>query len=74
MVAHETQARQCSNAKPSHENEYVYRRRLEPTELLPAIGVGVGVGAIAFYIAYLFLQRTPLDPKHASCGRAEPSG
>jgi hypothetical protein len=24
--------------------------------------VGVGVGAFAFYVAYLLLQRTPLDP------------
>lgn len=47
---------------PRTKTEYVYRRTLEPRELLPALGVGVGVGAIAFYIAYLFLQRTPLDP------------
>jgi hypothetical protein len=46
---------------PRTTSEYVYRRRLKPAELLPAIGVGVGVGAVAFYIAYLFLQRTPLD-------------
>ena len=47
---------------PRIQSEYVYRRRLEPRELLPALGVGVGVGAVAFYVAYLFLQRTPLDP------------
>ena len=49
---------------PRTKNEYVYRRRLEPTDLLPAIGVGVGVGLFAFYVAYLFLQRTPLEPRH----------
>ena len=49
---------------PRTRNEYVYRRRLEPAELLPAIGVGVGVGLVAFYVAYLFLQRTPLEPNH----------
>ena len=47
---------------PRTKSEYVYRRRLEATELLPAIGVGLGVGAVAFYVAYLFLQRTPLEP------------
>jgi hypothetical protein len=46
---------------PRIKTEYVYRRSLEPRELLPALGVGVGVGALAFYLAYLFLQRTPLD-------------
>jgi hypothetical protein len=47
---------------PRAKGEYVYRRKLEPQELLPALGVAVGVGAFAFYVAYLFLQRTPLDP------------
>jgi len=47
---------------PRIRTEYVYRRTLDARELLPALGVGVGVGAIAFYVAYLLLQRTPLDP------------
>ena len=47
---------------PRQKSEYVYRRPLAARELLPALGVGVGVGAVAFYLAYLFLQRTPLDP------------
>lgn len=41
--------------------EYVYRRSLAARELLPAIGVGVGVGLAAFYVARVLLQRTPLD-------------
>lgn len=41
--------------------EYVYRRDLETSELVPAMGVGLGVGLAAFYVARLFLQRTPLD-------------
>lgn len=41
--------------------EYIYRRDLEPRELVPAVGVGLGVGLAAFYVARLFLQRTPLD-------------
>jgi hypothetical protein len=44
------------------QSEYVYRRQLDAREILPALGVGIGVGAVAFYVAYLFLQRTPLDP------------
>ena len=48
---------------PRTKSEYVYRRRLDATEMLPAIGVGLGVGALAFYVAYVFLQRTPLEPK-----------
>ena len=47
---------------PRTRTEYVYRRTLARRELLPALGVGIGVGAIAFYLAYLLLQRTPLDP------------
>ncbi len=51
---------------PRTQSVYVYRRQLESTELLPAVGVGVGVGALAFYVAYLFLQRTPLEPKRVT--------
>ena len=47
---------------PRIRTEYVYRRTLDARELLPALGVGVGVGALALYVAYLLLQRTPLDP------------
>lgn len=42
---------------------YVYRRELELTELLPAVGAAVATGLAAFYIARLFLQRTPLRPE-----------
>lgn len=45
-------------------SEYSYRRDLSLRELLPAVGVGVGVavgaGLVAFYVARLLLQRTPL--------------
>jgi hypothetical protein len=43
--------------------EYSYRRTLSAAELLPAIGVGVAAGALAFYVARMFLQRTPLSPR-----------
>ena len=41
---------------------YTYRRDLGAGEMIPAIGAGVAVGMIAFYVATLFLQRTPLVP------------
>ncbi len=44
------------------EPEYYYRRRIPAPELLPAVGAGIGFGLLAFYIARLFLQRTPLVP------------
>ena len=42
--------------------KYTYRRDLGPAELIPAIGTGLAVGVAAFYVATLFLQRTPLVP------------
>jgi H+/Cl- antiporter ClcA len=41
-------------------DEYSYRRDLSLRELAPAIGVGIGVGLLAFYVARLFFERTPL--------------
>jgi hypothetical protein len=41
---------------------YYYRRPLGVAELLPAVGVAVGVGLAAFYVARLLIQRTPLVP------------
>ena len=43
--------------------EYFYRRALSARELLPAVGVAVGAGLVAFYLARLFFQRTPLRPE-----------
>jgi hypothetical protein len=48
---------------PLFADEYYYRRSLTPRELVPALGVGVGVGLVAFYIARLLLERTPLRPE-----------
>jgi hypothetical protein len=48
---------------PSFPDEYSYRRPLTPRELLPAIGIGVGAGLVAFYVARILLQRTPLRPE-----------
>lgn len=42
-------------------DEYTYRRPLSIRETLPAIGVAVAAGLVAFYITRLFLQRTPLS-------------
>jgi hypothetical protein len=53
---------------------YVYRRPLLASELLPAIGVGVAAGVAAFYVARLFLQRTPLLPEERRLGKHHASG
>jgi hypothetical protein len=42
------------------ELKYYYRRRLSARELLPALGAAVGAGVVAFYVAKLLLERTPL--------------
>ena len=39
---------------------HYYRRDVSPRELIPAIGVGIAAGLAAFYVARLFLQKTPL--------------
>ena len=39
---------------------YYYRRSLSARELLPAIGVGLAAGLATFYVASLFIERTPL--------------
>ncbi|MFL5580550.1 MAG: hypothetical protein ACJ8AO_09255 [Gemmatimonadaceae bacterium] len=53
-------------------SEYYYRRRLEARDLLPALGVGVGVGLVAFYLARVLMQRTPLlVPRRAGGTRAQ---
>ena len=43
-------------------SDYHYRRALTLPEMVPAFGVALGIGAAAFYVATLFLQRTPLVP------------
>ena len=50
------------NQPPVVEADYYYRKDLTGTDLLPAIGIGVGVGIVGFYIARLLLQRTTLGP------------
>ena len=49
--------------------EYVYRRQPGPRELLPALGAALTAGLAVFYVARLFIQRTPLLPDGA---REEP--
>ena len=39
---------------------YSFRRALGARDLLPAIGLGVATGVLAFYLTKLYLERTPL--------------
>lgn len=43
--------------------EYYYRRKLKPSELAPALGVGIAAGVAGFYIVQLLIQRTSLVPE-----------
>jgi len=48
---------------PRGGSEYFYRRSLRAREMLPAIGAGVAIGLLAFYVARIVIQRTPLAPE-----------
>ena len=64
--------------RPSRElarlEGYVYRRELEPRELVPAIGAAVVTGLVAFYMTRLFLERTPLLPEDRRLGKHHATG
>lgn len=47
-------------ALDSHTPGYVKRRPLDSGDLMPAIGTGVVLGLVGFYLAKLFLERAPL--------------
>jgi hypothetical protein len=51
-----------ANADPRRDarESYSFRRRLSGRELLPALAIGVGAGLLAFYVARLLAQRTPI--------------
>ena len=53
---------------------YVYRRKLDARELIPAIGAGIVTGFAAFYVARLFLERTPLLSEERRFGKHHASG
>jgi hypothetical protein len=44
-------------------SKYFYRRSLTGRELLPVVGIAIGAGLFAFYIARIMMQRTPLLPQ-----------
>ena len=53
---------------------YVYRRALSARELVPAIGAGIAAGLAGFYVARLFLERTPLLPEERRLGKHHTTG
>jgi hypothetical protein len=53
---------------------YVFRRPLSARELLPAIGAGIVTGLAGFYVARLFLERTPLLPEERDQHRHHATG
>jgi hypothetical protein len=50
---------------------YYVRRPGGATALLPALGVAVGVAAVAFYLAKLFVERTPVSHAADADSRGE---
>lgn len=38
---------------------YYYRRHIGTMDLLPALGAGIAAGLAGFYLARIFLQKTP---------------
>ena len=46
--------------KRDERDKYSYRRPLSLREMLPAVGIAVAAGFVAFYVTRLLLQRTPL--------------
>lgn len=62
-----------SSDRPSREvarlEGYVYRRSLSGRELIPAVGAGIVTGLAAYYVARLFLERTPLLPEQRRLGK-----
>ncbi|HLV25843.1 MAG TPA: hypothetical protein VKZ41_05995 [Gemmatimonadales bacterium] len=64
--------RETPSSDAAYRPSYYYRRKISPAEALPAIGAGLGTGLAVFYIARLFLQRTPLlaaPPREAATPR-----
>ena len=70
-----TRTQKASSPRPTARLAgYTYRRPLDGRELLPAVGVGIAAGLAAFYVARLFIQRTPLLPEERRRGKHHASG
>jgi len=50
-------------------SKYFYRRSLSGRELLPVLGVAAAAGLLAFYVARIMQQRTPLLPEDSPARR-----
>ena len=68
------QSKHPSERQSTRLDGYVYRRTLDARELIPALGAGIVTGLVAFYVARLFLERTPLLPEERRLGKHHASG
>jgi len=50
-------------------DSYYYRRSLNARELLPAVGVGVAAGVLAFCVTRILLQRAPVTVEGVSLSK-----
>lgn len=67
-------SKEVSQRQSTRLDGYVYRRPLDARDLIPAIGAGIVTGLAAFYVARLFLERTPLLPEERRLGKHHASG
>lgn len=67
-------SKEVSQRQSARLDGYVYRRPLDARDLIPAIGAGIVTGLAAFYVARLFLERTPLLPEERRLGKHHASG
>ena len=54
--------RERAGSGSGSRTQFYYRRTLSGRDLLPAIGVGICAGILAFYVAQIYLQQSPLVP------------
>ena len=52
-----------ANRELGYYRDYYYRRKLGLKELLPAIGAGLGIGVVGFYLAKMYLEKTPIESR-----------
>jgi len=66
-------AKSAPRSNPKGSNLYYRRSRASGAETLRALGVGIAVGAAAFYVARIFFLKTPLvAPEDAPRKRRRP--
>ena len=61
-----------SDPREDAVDNYYYRRSLSARELLPAVGVGLAAGAVAFYLTRILMQRSPVAVEGLRLSKGRP--